>query len=434
MTSHESVNHPLEFAYQAAKRLLFPDVQIDLLRKIALRYAKSGTAVDSKRGLAILEEARLSHRRQMEGSDYHQSLEYPAFAIDFHALGLHDQALWIISESVQIAGNFKPKYETSMLIMVAEACHSIGERGRCQEVLVKVEQYLRGRKRLISHQDERFDVLLSLYLKLGLLERAKSLGAKMTGIDKADALAAIAFYGEPKGRCYETCLYFSLRFAKRNRSPHTLALVAGLLAKQGMPDRARDLIASIDIRYISCEAALNVALAMLETGDTTGALAVLEEHCGSPDTFFYFHADQLKRLVTLLLPDHADVVADLIGRVWEEARECMTEKDRLLRYSRMVGLVAPHSQTEAEELVDLVLNAPLADLDRRMDGTKFFYNRVAACILFELAMGMDQFGLCLNEERSERFRDLLASMPVCEPRRYMDRFRPASAIAQSVAQ
>ena len=412
MTILEAADHPLEFAYNATKLLSSPDTQIENLRLIASRFSASCTADGARRALAILDEARQIQRRQMEWYDYHALLEYPAFAKDFYSLGHPDLALDIIEESIRVASSLKPRYEASMLIMVAEACNTIGAQERCSELQSKIRKFLIPRKRLLSHWDERYTVLLDLYLKLGQLDQAKWLAAKLTGINKANALAAIAFYGEPMGHCYEMCLYYALQYAKRSRSQNTLALIAGSLQKQGLPDRARAMIASIDKQYLSIGGARGLAVAMLDAGDIAGALGVIEDHCGSPDTFYYGQSDQLKQLVPHLLPDHADAVKTLIGRLMAKASGSLTERDRFVRYSRMLGIVAAYSRCEAERLVDLVLSTPLAGLDRRKGSNQFYYNRASVHILFEVAMAVHEHGLLWDDNRRSRFQAHLASMPV----------------------
>ena len=433
MTILEAADHPLEVAYNATKLLSSPDTQIENLRLIASRLSTSGTVGGGKRALVILDEARHIQLRQMEWGDYQASLEYPTFAIDFDSIGHREVALEVVDESIRVASSFKPSYEASMLVMVAEACNSIGERDRCSELLSKVGKFLLPRKRLLSHRDERFSVLLDLYLKLGKLDQAKWLAAKMTGVNKANALAAIAFYGEPMGHCYETCLYYALQYAKRSRSQITLAHIAGSLQKHGLPDRSRAMIASIDKQYVSIGAAWGVAVAMLDVGDIAGALGVIEDHCGSPDVFFYGQSAQLRQLVPRLLPDHAGAVRLLIGRLLAKASGSLTERDRFLRYSRMLGIVAAHSRTEAERLVDLILNTPLADLDRRKGIAKFYYNRASAHILFEVAMAIHEHGMLWDEKRSGKFRGHLESMPVHQQRGIRDRLRSVPSAAQPVA-
>jgi hypothetical protein len=433
MTILEAVDHPLEFAYRATKLLSSPDTQIANLRLIASRFSTSGTVGGRTRALNILDEARQIQRRQIEWNDYDATLEYPSFAIDFNSIGHRELAVGVIEESVLLASKLKPRYEASMLIMVADAYHSIGERDRCMELLSRIGRFLLPRKRLLSHRDERFSVLLDLYLKLGLLERAKNLAALMTGINKAEALAAIAFYGEPIGRVYEMCLHSALRYAKRSRSQNTLALIAGSLQKQGLPDRARDLIASIDKRYLSIGAARGVAVAMLDACDIIGALGVIEHHYGSSDIFYHGQSDKLRQLVPQLLPDHADAVKDLIGRLLAKASGSLTERDRFVRYSRLLGIMAAYSRTEAERLVDLILNTPVADLDRRKGSAKFYFNRAAAHILFEVAMAIHEHGLLWDEGQRRRFRAHLNSIPVHQQRGIRDRLRSVPRVVQTVA-
>jgi len=431
MTTLEAANHPLEFAYDATKLLSSPDSQIENLRLIAFRFAATGTVDGGKRAFSILDEARQIQSRQIEWNDFHATLDYPRFALDFNSIGYRERALGIIKQSVQFASSLKPRYEAAMLIMAADACHTIGEPDRCSELLSKVGKFLRPRKRLLSNRDERYTVLLDLYLKLGRLEQAKNLTALLTGINKADALAAIAFYGEPIGRVYERCLHSALQYAKRNRSQNTLAHIAGSLQKQGLPDRSRDLIASIDKQYLSIGAARCVAVAMLDAGNIAGALGLIEDQCGSPDTFFYEQSAQLRQMVPQVLPDHADDVKDLIGRLLAKASGSLTERDRFLRYSRMLGILAAYSRTEAERLADLILSTPLAGLDRRKGG-KFYFNRAAAHIMFEVAMAIHEHGLLWDEKRRGKFGAHLESIPVHQGG-VMGRLRSVPRGVQAVA-
>jgi hypothetical protein len=410
MTTFESATHPLEFACFAAKQLTFPDSQIHYLRQVAGRYARSGAAIGEKRALEILEEARDLHQQLVNEQWNHAALKYPSFAVDYGAVGRHDLALGIIEDSLQIADRLRRKPRISMMIMVADACHCIGEVTHCRELLNEVGSYVQNRIRVLSREDGPFDVLHSLFLKLGEVDAAKALAAKLKGVIKANALVETAFNQRPYMRCGENELSHALAYCKRYGYEATVTSIAGLMTKQGFELRGKSILARVKTESNVFEGSLDVAIALLETGNLTNALNMLKSVCCSTDTFFYYQPDQVQRLVSLLMPEHRDAVASLLDRIRDEANEVNAVSDHFVRYTQLTGLVAPYSMDEAEALIDHVLSQPMTDLGNGGRGPKFFFNPTGACIIYELAMTVDMHTLRWDEDRMEQFRSYMNAM------------------------
>lgn len=408
MTTLDSATHPLEFAYIAAKQLTFTDSQIHSLRQVAARYVDSGTVEDTKRSLEILDESRQLHQQLVNELGNHSALESPSFAVDYELAGRHDLALGIIEESLQIAKRLRLKPKTSMMIMVADACHCIGEVVRCRELLGDVRCYYQDRKSRLSYEDGPFDVLHSLYLKLDEVEDAKYLTAKLKGVIKANALVNSAFYQKPLIRWDE--LDDALEYCNRYGFEDTVSRIAGLMTKQGFYLRGKCILAA----YVKAESRvfegnLDMTIALLEIGNLSQALEMMESVCRSTGTFFYYQPDLVQRLVSLLMPDHRDAVACLLDRVRDEANGVNAFRDHYLRYTQLAGLVAQHSCDEAEALIDHVLGHPVTDLGHGGKGPKFFFNPTGVCILYELAMIVDEHKLRWDEDRREQFQNYMAA-------------------------
>jgi hypothetical protein len=53
--------------------------------------------------------------------------------------------------------------------------------------------------------------LAALYLRLGMVDTSEALAAKMIGRQRADALATLAFHGQPYGKCRESLLASAMK-------------------------------------------------------------------------------------------------------------------------------------------------------------------------------------------------------------------------------
>lgn len=408
-TFDQSTENPLEFAYVAARMLTFPSDQIHSLRQVAARYARSGTPEGMARSLAVLEEARQLHLRLVNETGPDVAQEYPSFAVDFDLAGKHDRALVIIDDSVQMAERLRQKPRICVKIMIADACRTIGEMDRCRELLEEIRWYYQDRKRRLSQEDGPFDVLHSLYLKLGDVHAAKTLVSKLKGVFKANALVELAFYQKPYMRCGESELHSVHLFCKRYGVEYPLARIAELMTRTGLYLRGKcAYLPRIKTPAIALEGTLDVLVALLETGNTSDGLKLLQTLCTSATTFFYYQQERVQRLVSLLLPEHRDVAKLLLDRVLDEANKVNAFRDRFLRYTQYAGLVVPYSRLKAEEMVDLVLAHPVTDLGHRGNGPKLFFNRTGVCIMYELAMVVNEHGLRWDEDRKVLFRNYMA--------------------------
>jgi len=410
MVTIKSAETPLQFAYLAAQQFSFESTQIHSLRVIASVYAKSGTPDDLVAGLAVLEEARplqllLILRHLSEFVD-----EYPTFAFDYVALGRPDLAHDVITESIRIADGLSSKSKVATLAMVADISHSMGNTDQCMDVLRTIAPYLQRRKRFRSVDDSFATTLVMLYLGIGKVEVALSIAERTTGFEKANGFAELAFHDQPANQCCEPYLGTALRIATTKKYEYSTAFIAGHLAKNGQFDRALLLIAGIGKNYVRFEAMLDIAIYLCEAGRTTDAVSVLDLLAAEPDSFYHYNSNLIKRLIPMLLHEHRDVVSAILDRTRTEAECATNELDRLQRLTCMVGLVAMYSRTETEVLVDLVLDAPLAEFDKSEYDPIGSSNRPSVCILFELLITIVEHGLQFDCTRKQKLREHLESL------------------------
>jgi len=409
MITIESAETPLQLAFLAAQQLTFEDSQIHALRKVASLHGMSGTPDDLFAGLAVLEDARSLQLGLIRCHPSEIADEYPSFAVDFVALGRPDLADDVIAESIKIASGLSSKFRVATLAMVADVSHAIGETNRCMDVLRTIGPYIQQRKRFRSVEDSFATTLVLLHLKIGRVEVALSIAERMTGFEKANAFAELAFHGQPANQCRESYLGTAIRIATRKGYEYYIAIIAALLAKNGQCDRSKQLVAGIVKNYVRFEAMLDIAIHLSEAGRTTEAISILDQLGEGADTYYYYCSDHLKRLIPLL-HEHRYVVREILDRIRAEAENESSAIERLLRITRMVGLVALYSRSEAEALVDLVLDAPLADLDRIEINPASSSNRASVCILNELLVAIAEHGLRFDIVRKLRFGVQLNSL------------------------
>jgi hypothetical protein len=328
MTTLETADHPLEFAYLSAKRMVMPDAQIRSLRGIADRYGKSGTPADMVQALAVLDEARSHQLRLIDRHNYDSLNGYPVFALDYIALGRRDLALDVIDETIKYAEDLMPKYRMATLVVVAEVCDQIGESDRCSELLGIITQYVRGRKIFRSDDNGFTGGLFSLYQKLAMEKDAQLLADKVADFEQAKAVAMMASCNRRTAQCIDTTID-AVADATWKGAEYTTALIADLAATDGFFRRG----------------------------------------------------------------------------------------DRLLKLTRCVSQCALYSPAEADALVNMILDARLGELDRRSGKLQFSSNRYFTSILFELAMAIDEHGLCWMDIQREKFRAHLHSIPILQRHR-----------------
>lgn len=396
MFALDTANSPLDFAQIIASRFTVDGTRIYSLREVAARYAKLG---DAERGLAVLNQARHDLDRLVRQQHHHNALELPGFAANYTALGRHDLARQVIDASIQTADGLRPRFAASMQGVTAVAALEIGEVDLCSELVEQVAEYVNGQKRFRLSIHDHFEELIPLFVKLGMDEEAHDLVQKFTGFQKANAFAELAMYS--RGTVRETYLEEALRVARIKKSEYSQIRVAEVLGAGGDFCRAREVIAGIKQRHVWFEGLLTLAVQLAEAGRQEETVAVLEELATSKTTFFYYHGDQLTRVICLLLSDHADAVRKLLDRISAETDEERQEKDRFMRLTRLVGLAALDSKEEAEQMVDRILDARLSDLNRRERG---WQNEEPECILFELLLSVADRGLRWDEKRGGKFQ------------------------------
>jgi hypothetical protein len=102
--------------------------------------------------------------------------------------------------------------------------------------------------------------------------------------------------------------------------------------------------------------------------------------------------------------------------------------DRLLKLTRTVGQVALFSTSEADALVNMILDAPLGKLDRRNGKSNLSTNLYYTSILFELAMLIDEHRLDWTDLVREKFRAHLHSIPVLQRHKIFGYLMEAPAV------
>lgn len=379
MITVDNAGTPLELAENVASRFPVEYTRIDSLREVAIRYARQG---EVEKGVAVQDKCTRELYGLAQNRNYPFILDIPRSAIGYHALGRRDISLDVLKDSIGFANQLRPKYAASLLTITADVAVQVGEAELANRLVTRVSDYVRNRKRFRSSCDERFDLLVPLYLKLGMVDEAIDFTQKLTALQKADAfteLAANTIVRKDRAQYIGE----ALRIGRRLRSEYTLVNVADVMCRHGDFCRASELIRHLAEPSVSFEGKANYGVRLLDAGRLDGTVSVLEELGNSSPTFYYFNHHQIGRLVSLLVDGNAGVARTLINRVRAEADHQPKEKDRLLRLTRMVGLVAMYSRDEAEILVDTILKAELTGLDRRRAG---WQNPTCLCILMELLL------------------------------------------------
>lgn len=401
MITVDTARSPLEFAEIVASSFPVEYTRIDSLREVALRYAKRG---ETEKGVAVQDQCTQELYLLAQNRNYPFILDIPRSAIGYHALGRHDIALDVIDDSIGFASKLRSQYAASLLTITADVAIQLGESELANILVPQVSDYVHHRKRFVASSDERFDLLVTLYLKLGMVDEATDLAQKFTSVQKADALAELVA-STTLEHDRDWYIAEALRLGRRLKSEYTLAKVADVLCYHGDFSRANEIITTLERPEIWFEAKVGYAVRLLEAGRLDDTVSVLEELGNSSSTFYYFNGDQIARLVSLLVDGNAGIARTLIDRVKAEADQQGNEKDRLLRLTRMVGVMARYSRDEAGQLLDTVLAGKLTGLDRRCAG---WQNPTRLCILMELMLTATDHALEWTVGRRETIRAHLA--------------------------
>lgn len=418
MITIETATTALDFAYCSVKRL--PAFHLYRLQEVALQYGNRGTTDDKDRAVAILDEVRQEQRRGLR--KYRNMVIYPRLAADYHAIGRPDVAINILDETIHHSRSLLVRWEASVFMYVASLCNDIGEHERCDLLLRKVAEYVESVTKFGTSVVYNYWVgdLFSLYLRLGMVDDAESLAAKMIGSQRRDALATLAFHGQPYGQCLESILHTVMKHS----GEYSKALVASLMIQNDQFGRATALLREItQSTYLRYEPMLEMVKCMLQRADASGALEMLDRLLATPHAVT-IHSDHLGQICTMLQDSHGDMLHRVLDHV---SRTVETNKSRLRRLALMAKLVrflAPYSRGSAEAAVDQLLDSYTADLNQGAANTA---DRVPVA-LHTVAIAIDKHGLGWKDERREMFRQILARVPVPRRFEYADLLRPKIAV------
>ena len=417
MVTIETASTPLEFSYCSVKSLHLS--RINLLQDVARQYGAHGTTGDTGKAIAILDEVRGDQRGRLR--QYEKMVIYPKKAKDYHILGRHDIAVDIIEETIRHSRSLLVQWEASIYAYVAEVCANIGERERGDLLLRKVAEYVESVPRFGASIRENYWLydLFTLYVRLDMVDAAEILAAKMVGEQRADALATLAFLGQPDGQCNESLL----ATAMERTSEYTKALVASLMIQSGQFSRAVTVLNQITrSTYIQNELLLEMVKYTLQRGDSSGALELLERLLATRNAIA-IDSEHLAPICALLQIDHGDMLHRVLEYV---SRLVQTSKRRLTRLegmAKLVGFLAPYSCVNAEAAVDQLLDACLVDLDQRKDNVSDMSLKTVPVALHAVAIDIDKHRLQWTDQRRERFRLILGIIPVPRRFEYADLFR-----------
>jgi hypothetical protein len=101
--------------------------------------------------------------------------------------------------------------------------------------------------------------------------------------------------------------------------------------------------------------------------------------------------------------------------------------------AKLVGFLAPFLPDSAEEAVDQLLDACMAEVDCGEGDVCDMSKNTVPVALHTVALDIDRHGLGWSDERREMFRHLLERIPVPRRFEYGDLFRVSKVVVPPVA-
>ena len=416
MITIETAATSLDFAYCSVKRL--PAYHIYLLQDVALQHGAHGTTGDTNKAFALLDEVRRDQQKRLR--HYEKLLIYPRMATDYHVLGRHDIALDIIVETIQKSKSLLRRWEASVLAYVADVCIDIGERDLCEWLVRNVTKYIDTQSHFRTSIRENYWVydLFTLYLHLEMVHAAEILAAKMVGSQRVDALATLAFHGQPDGQCNE----FLLATIMERSGAYTKALVASLMIRSGQFSRATVLLDQISQTYIRDEPLLEMVKCMLQRNDSSGALDLLERLLATPNAISV-DSEHLVPICAMLHDNHGEMLNRVLGCVSSAAQASKSRCVHLEDMTALVGVLASFSPDRAEEAADQLFDACMAEIERGKNNVSDMSLKTVPVALHTVAIDIDKYGLSWTDRRREMFRQILGRIPVPRRFEYADFFK-----------
>ena len=309
---------------------------------------------------------------------------------------------------------------------VATAYTEIGEHDQCDLLLRKVAEYLESVPQFSKSIVESYWIgdLFALYLRLGRVDAAESLAFKMSGNQRTESVLTLAFHGQPEGQCNELLL----DAAMKRPSESGMALMAGFFIQNGQFCRATALLDQITrTGYLRHEPLLQLVACMLQRGDDTGALKLLERLLPMPYAVT-IDSNHLGQICAHLNGNHRDMLHRVLDHVSRAAEMNTSRVRRLAGMAKLVGFLAPYSPCSAEGAVNQLFDACVVEIDRGEGNACDMSLTTVPVSLHRVALTIDRHELRWNEERRERFRHILERIPAPRRFEYRDLFRPQIAV------
>jgi len=252
-----------------------------------------------------------------------------------------------------------------------------------------------------------------------MVDAAESLAAKMVGSQRVDALATLAFHGQPDGQCNESLL----ATAMERTSEYTKALVASLMIRSGQFGRATALLDQITrSANIRDEPMVEMVMCMLQRGEASGALTLLGRLLATPNAIAV-DSKYLVPICALLHENHADMLHRVLECVSKSAQASKRRLTRLEDMATLAQVLAPYSPDSASEVVDQLLDACMVEIERGKDNVCDMSLNTVPKAMCNVAVAIDRYGLPWTDRRREFFRQILGRIPVPRRFEYADLFR-----------
>ena len=185
--------------------------------------------------------------------------------------------------------------------------------------------------------------LFALYLRLGMVDDAERLAFKLSGNQRVEPLLTLAFHGQPDGKCNETLLCAAIK----RPSESGMALVADFFIQNGQFHRATAMLDQItESTYLRNGPLLQLAACMLEMGDSSGALELLDRLLATPHAVT-INSAQLAPICALRHDSNGGMLHRVLDHVSKAVEMNMRRLARLAGMAKLVGVLAPYAPDSA---------------------------------------------------------------------------------------
>ena len=416
MQSLTEAQHPLDFAYQAVKRMPIElGHQFSFLNRLALLYGKPSKPVSSEKALLLLSEIRQSLLQR--GMDSPQSFsDYADLAETYEQLGQPEISQELLDDLLILANQQRGGLKYAGLTAVARAYHDRGEDSRSRELIRKLELETRQRKFFTdSFRDSWAWELFMLYLEIDMVVAAEQLAAKMSSFCRSAALAELAFHGQDLESCNASLLKESLRLALASNNQDAVSKLAVLHATHGQFEQAEALLHKLVRPEQRHTTLLQITNRLMKAGNLQRATELIQkvwQDCqGKP---LWFTEDELlKQLIPLSLFGQDEFADTLLQQIHAKAEALAEDNERLQHSASLINqLVVFGHRQKAEQTIDNILASRLDALDPHEDQPGAYFCRTTPLVIYSLATAIDRHQLSWNRMRKDSIRAALAPYPV----------------------